>query len=100
MLRISYICLLILAICLSWVVYRLRLRKVTRAIRVARELYDTMLQTVHACKFVADDALENSTDITHLRLAMEKLSNWLGQATREGQKGLKSLTANVEKHDD
>ena len=131
MLRISYICLLIL-ICLSWyqtlwfgilcgvftslvmwVVYRWRLRKVARAIRVrfderlaqrtriARELHDTMLQTIQGSRFVADDALENSNDTAHMRLALEKLSRWLGQATQEGQEVLNLLsTANVEKHDD
>jgi len=95
------------------VVYRLRLRKVARVIRVrsnerliqrnriAREFYDTLLQTVEACKFVIDDALEKSNDTAHMRLALEQLSNWLGQATQEGQKALHSLsTANVEKHDD
>ena len=96
-----------------WVVYRWRLRKAARAIRVrfderlaqrtrtARELHDTMLQTIQGSKFVADDALENSNDTAHMRLALEKLSSWLGQATREGQKVLNLLsTANVEKHDD
>ena len=95
------------------VVYRLRLRKVARLIRVrsnerliqqtliAREFYDTLLQTVEACKFVIDDALEKSNDTAHMRRALEKLSSWLGQATKEGQKALHSLsTANVEKHDD
>ena len=96
-----------------WVVYRWRVRKVARAIHVrfderlaqrtllARELYDTMLQTVQGSKLVADDALENSNDIAHMRLAMEKLSSWLGQATREGQQALNSLsTSTVEKNDD
>ena len=96
-----------------WVVYRWRLRKVARAIRVrfderlaqrtriARELHDTMLQTIQGSRFVADDALENSNDTAHMRLALEKLSRWLGQATQEGQEVLNLLsTANVEKHDD
>lgn len=113
MLRISYICLLILVICLSWVVYRWRLRKVATAIRVrsaetlaqrtliAHELYDTMLQTVQAAKLVADDALERSNDPAHMRLAMEKLSSWLGQATQEGQQALNSLSSStVEKNHD
>lgn len=95
------------------VVYRWQLRKVARAIRVrsnerlvqrtfiVREFYDTLLQTVEACMFVIDDALESPNDIAHMRRALEKLSNWLGQATQEGQKALHSLsTANVEKHDD
>src|SRR5215218_7377962 len=118
--RFPYICLLILIIspyqtiwfgilcavfaCLvMWVVYRLRLRTAARAIRVrfderlaqrtriTHELYDTMLQTVQGSKFVADDALERSSDAAHTRLALEKLSSWLGQAMQEGQEALNSL---------
>src|SRR5262245_16544520 len=74
-----------------WVECRLRLRMVVNAIRVrsderlaqqtriAYELYDTMLQTVEGSKFVADAALERADDSAYMRLAMEKLSNWLGQ---------------------
>jgi hypothetical protein len=96
-----------------WVVCRLRVRWIARAIRVrfderlaqrtriARELQDTMLQTVQGSKFVADDALEKSNDTAHMRLALEKLSGWLGQATQEGQEVLNSLsTSTVEKNDD
>jgi len=102
-----------LASLVMWVVYRWRLRKTARAIRircderlaqrtrVACELYDTMLQTVQASKLVTEDALEKSNDTAYMRLALEKLSSWLGQATQEGQQALHSLsTANVEKHDD
>ncbi|HEY6806762.1 MAG TPA: hypothetical protein VI306_24500 [Pyrinomonadaceae bacterium] len=83
--------------------YRLRLRKSAKAIRVrfderlaqqtrvGRELYDTMLQTVQGSKLVADDALENSNDAAYMRRALEKLSNWLGQATWEGQQALNRL---------
>ncbi len=96
-----------------WVLCRLRVRRIARAIRlrfderlaqrtrIARELHDTMLQTVQGSKFVADDALEQSNDAAHMRLALEKLSSWLGQATQEGQEALNSLsTSTVEKHDD
>lgn len=116
--KFPYTCLLILLLCtlvislVMWFVYRWRLRKVARAIhirsnerlvqriRIARELYDTLLQTVEACKFVIDDTLESANDTAQMRLALEKLSSWLGQATQEGQKVLNSLfTANLEKHD-
>ena len=103
----------ILTSLVMWVVYRWRLRKVARAIRIrsderlaqrtriACELYDTMLQTVQGSKLVAEDALENSNDTAYMRLAMEKLSSWLGQATQEGQQALNSLSSStVEKHDD
>jgi signal transduction histidine kinase len=95
-----------------WIVYRLRLRRVARAIRVCfderlaqrtritSELYDTMLQTVQGSKFVADDALEKSSDTDHTRLALEKLSSWLGQAMQEGQEALNSLPTSIEEDDD
>ena len=81
----------------------LRVRMVARAIRVrcderwsertrvARELQDTILQTVQGSKFVADEALERSDDAVHMRLTLERLSSWLGQATQEGQAALNSL---------
>jgi len=130
--RIPYICFLILVLgppwyrtiwfgilcgvfvfSVMWLVCRLRLRRIARAIgvsfderlaqrtRIARELQDTMLQTVQGSKFVADDALEKSNDTAHMRLALAKLSRWLGQATQEGQEVLNSLsTSTVEKNDD
>jgi len=96
-----------------WMVGRLRVRRIAKSIRIrfderlaqrtriARELHDTMLQTVQGSKFVADDALDKSNDTAHMRLALEKLSGWLGQATQEGLKVLNSLsTSTVEKNDD
>lgn len=92
---------MVLTSLMMWIVYRRRLRKVARAIRLARELHDTMLQTVQGCKLVVDDALERPNDAARIRDTMKKLSSWLGQATQEGQKVLNLLsTANVVKHDD
>lgn len=97
---------------LVWVVYNLRVRQIARAIsvrfderlaertRIARELHDTLLQTVQGSKFVADDALEKSDDLTHMRRAMKQLSGWLGQATQEGRAALNSLrTSTTETND-
>ena len=82
----------------------LRVRMVTRTIRVrfderlaertraARELQDTILQTIQGSKFVADEALERSDDLDHMRLTLEKISSWLGQATHEGQAALNALS--------
>ena len=96
--------------CVMWVACRLRLRIVARAIRarfderlaqrtrIALELQDTMLQTVEGSKLVADAALENSDDSDHLRLTLEKLSSWLGQATQEGQAALTSLRTPTTDH--
>jgi len=95
-----------------WVVYRWRLRKIERATRirfeerlaqrtgVALERHDTLLQTIEAAKYVADDALERPNEIAYMRLALEKLSRWLGQATLEAQQALNSLSSStVEKTD-
>jgi signal transduction histidine kinase/ligand-binding sensor domain-containing protein len=86
-----------------WAIHRLRVRQIARALsarfderlaertRLARELHDTLLQTIQGSKMVADDALDQSTDMVHMRRAMERLSKWLGQATLEGRAALKSL---------
>ena len=94
-----------------WAVYQLRVGHVAKAMsvrfderlaertRIARELHDTLLQTVQGSKFVADVALE-SDDSAHLRHAMVQLSGWLGQATQEGRAALNSLrTSTVETND-
>jgi len=89
-----------------------RVRMVARAIRVrcderwsertrvARELQDTILQTVQGSKFVADEALERSDDAVHMRLTLERLSSWLGQATQEGQAALNALSISMTETND
>ncbi|HET9710989.1 MAG TPA: two-component regulator propeller domain-containing protein, partial [Pyrinomonadaceae bacterium] len=94
--------------------YRLRLRQATVRLnarfderlaertRIARELHDTLLQTVQGSKLVADDALEKSDDSVPLpvRQSLERLSKWLGQATQEGRAALNSLrTSTVDTND-
>jgi len=88
---------------LLWVVYRLRVRRIAGAMkarfderlaertRIARDLHDTFLQTIQGSKLVADDALSATTDLPHMRQAMEKLSAWLERATEEGRAALNSL---------
>ena len=98
--------------CVMLVACRLRQRMIARAIRVqfderlaertriARDLQDSMLQTVQSCKLITDDALDKSNDSVHLRLALEKLSGWLGQAMQEGQAALNALrSATAETND-
>jgi ligand-binding sensor domain-containing protein len=88
---------------LLWAIYRLRVRRIAGTMktrfderlaertRIARELHDTFLQTIQGSKLVADDALSTTTDLSHMRQAMEKLSAWLGRATDEGRAALNSL---------
>jgi signal transduction histidine kinase/ligand-binding sensor domain-containing protein len=95
-----------------WAIYRLRMRQVASDIshrfderlaertRLARELHDTLLQTIQGSKMVADDALDRPSDPVRLRRALEQLSAWLAQATNEGRAALNSLrTSTTEKND-
>jgi ligand-binding sensor domain-containing protein len=94
------------------VIYRLRVRQISRAIgarfderlaertRMARDLHDTFLQTIQGSKLVADDALEPSSDLVRMRRALEQVSVWLARATQEGRAALNSLrTATTQTND-
>ena len=59
--------------------------------RMARDLHDTLLQTIQGSKLVADDALDSSTDPIRMRRAIEQLSVWLAQAMQEGRAALNAL---------
>jgi signal transduction histidine kinase/ligand-binding sensor domain-containing protein len=97
---------------LLWAIYRLRVRRIAGTMkarfderlaertRIARDLHDTFLQTIQGSKLVADDALSATTDLPHMRQAMEKLSAWLGRATEEGRAVLNALrTSTTEVND-
>ena len=102
----------VLALFVIWLLYRLRLRQVARAMsvrfderlaertRIARELHDTLLQTVQGCKLVADNARDQFNDAEQMRGTLESLSGWLKQATLEGRAALDSLrTSTAETND-
>jgi signal transduction histidine kinase len=68
--------------------------------RVAREIHDTLLQTVQGTKLAADDALDRPEDLAEMRHTMEQVSLWLGQATREGRAAVNALrTTTTEQND-
>lgn len=95
-----------------WLLYRLRVRQVASALsarfderlaertRLARELHDTLLQTIQGSKLVADDALEQSGDPVRTHRAIAQLSLWLGQAVDEGRAALNSLRASTTERND
>src|SRR5262249_9412180 len=58
---------------------------------VARELHDTLLQTVQAGKLVADHALKKPDDHVRMVRAVEQLSGWLGDATQQVRAAVNSL---------
>ena len=88
---------------LVWTIHRVRMRQVAQAIgarfderlaertRNARDLHDTLLQTIQGSKLVADDALETPSDLGRMRKALEQLSAWLQQAGQEVRAALNSL---------
>jgi signal transduction histidine kinase len=95
-----------------WVIYRLRVRQISRAIgarfderlaertQMAGDLHDTFLQTIQGSKLVVDLALKPSTDPIGMRGALEQLSVWLERATQEGRAALNSLrTATAQTND-
>jgi signal transduction histidine kinase len=95
-----------------WSLFRLRMRQVARALnarfeerlaertRIARDLHDTLLQTVQGSRIVADDALSRPDDASGMKHAMEQVSLWLRQATEEGRAALNSLrTSTTERND-
>lgn len=97
---------------IAWLWSRWRLRRIASALaarfderlaertRLARELHDTLLQTIQGSKMVADDALDPSKDSAQVRQALSRLSTWLAKAVEEGRRALNSLrTSTVETND-
>ena len=74
--------------------------RLTERIQVARDLHDTLLQTIQASKLVADDTLKGQSDHIRMRDTLEKLSDWLGQAIQEGRLALSSLRNSTTQQND
>lgn len=84
----------------AWAITRriLELRmeeRVSERTRLARDLHDTLLQTLQGSKLVADDALEHRSDIEYTSRSLEKLSGWIDRAMREGRAALNTLHASA-----
>ena len=92
--------------------YQLRLRRITiqmdarldervaERTRLARDLHDTMLQTIQASELVATVALEQAGDPISTRATLEKLSRWLAQARQEARASLISLRVSTTQSND
>jgi signal transduction histidine kinase len=95
-----------------WALYQLRMHQVAQSLsarfderlaertRVAREIHDTLLQTVQGSKMVADDALDRPHDAAGMQRAMEELSIWLGQAAQEGRETVNALRTSTTQQND
>jgi signal transduction histidine kinase/streptogramin lyase len=99
-------CLLMLSLA-SVFSYQLKIRKVRREAlaryedrlaertRIARDIHDTLLQTIQGSKMLADTALSQLTEVDAVQPRVQMLSNWLGNAVEEGRAALRSLRAPV-----
>jgi len=70
--------------------------RVAERTRIARDFHDTLLQTLQGSKIVADDALKHRAETDRMERALERLSQWLAQATEEGRSALTSLRSSFE----
>jgi signal transduction histidine kinase len=92
--------------------YRLRLRqmmvqmsarldeRVAERTRIARDLHDTLLQTIQATKLIAEFAITDADDSPPARKTMERLAKLLGQAMQEARASLLSLRASTTQTND
>jgi signal transduction histidine kinase len=68
--------------------YQERLEERTR---IARNLHDTLIQTIQGSKLLADHAQELHQDSEGMKHALKQLSTWLDGAVHEGRVALDSL---------
>jgi signal transduction histidine kinase len=74
--------------------------RVLERTRLARELHDTLLQTIQGSKIIADTGLDDPADAARLYHALERVSGWLAQATQEGRAALLALRTSTTQHND
>jgi ligand-binding sensor domain-containing protein len=101
------ILLVLLVLSAVYVLYQYRLRqysamlkirfdeRVEERTRLARDLHDTLLQTIQGSKMVTDNALERPTDAALMHKALGLVSTWLERATLEGRAALNSLRSST-----
>ena len=94
---------LLAGLLLLGLIYYLRMKQAARSIRarlderiaertrLSRDLHDTLLQTLQGSKLVADEALEHRSDEEYTSRSLEKLSEWIERAMREGRAALNAL---------
>jgi signal transduction histidine kinase/ligand-binding sensor domain-containing protein len=91
--------------------YYLRLSRYTAALkmrfderldertRLARDLHDTLLQTIQGSKLVADNARDNADNPQSTLRALDRLSEWLDRAILEGRDALEALRSSASEFD-
>lgn len=74
--------------------------RVAERTRLARELHDTLLQTIHASAMMLHTAREAPDNPSQTVTALERLSEWLGRATDEARTSLQSLRSSAHETND
>ncbi len=69
--------------------------RVAERTRLARDLHDTLIQTIHGTKMVADAGLDDPQDPAALHRALQRVSEVLDQASQEGRAALSALRSSV-----
>jgi signal transduction histidine kinase/ligand-binding sensor domain-containing protein len=68
--------------------------------RLARDLHDTLLQTIQGSKIVADEAKDHVEDPRMTGRSLDRLSEWLDRASVEGRAALEALrSSSIESND-
>lgn len=68
--------------------------------RLARDLHDTLLQTIQGTKMVAESAREHVNDQAVISLCLDRVAAWLDRASQEGRAALEALrTTSIEADD-
>jgi signal transduction histidine kinase/ligand-binding sensor domain-containing protein len=88
-----------LVVLAAGLVHRVRVRQISRIMsarfdertRVARDLHDTILQTVHGSRMVAEHALKHPADHHRMVQTMQQVAAWLAKAAEEGRTALNVL---------
>jgi signal transduction histidine kinase len=74
--------------------------RVRERTRLARDLHDTLLQTIQGSKMVADNAREHVNDPRLIGRSLDRLSDWLDRASAEGRAALEALrTSSIDSND-
>ena len=74
--------------------------RVLERTRLARDLHDTLIQTIHGTKMVADAGLDDPQDPAALHRALQRVSTVLEQASEEGRAALTALRSSTMRGND
>jgi signal transduction histidine kinase len=65
--------------------------RVAERTRIARELHDTLMQTVEGCRIYAESAVTSAPDPLTERSVVSELAEWLQRASEEGRAAMQTL---------